>query len=116
MSQLLPHERPRRRMESVTPRGLDVTCCFRLNQREILAVDKRQDLSSKPAAIGVEIGTQDHTATGTTQHTRAHTHNTIKKEAARTHINGETQHVAPKMNGIGDASRASRHRGRRALS
>ena len=50
MNKVLRHERPRRRMESVTPRGLDVTCYFRLDQREILAVDQRQDLSSKPAA------------------------------------------------------------------
>ena len=50
MNQLLRHERPHRRMESVTPRRLDVTCYFWLDQREILAVDRRQDLSSKPAA------------------------------------------------------------------
>ena len=47
---LLRHERPRWRMESVTPRGLDVNCHFRLDKRDNLAVDKRQDLSSKPAA------------------------------------------------------------------
>ena len=54
MNQLLPYERPRGRMESVTLRGLDVTCHFRLDQRENLAVDQRQDLSSKPAARGIE--------------------------------------------------------------
>ena len=32
MNQLLPHERPRGRMESVTLRGLDVTCHFRLDK------------------------------------------------------------------------------------
>ena len=33
MNQLLRHEKPHRRMESVTPRGLDVTCHFRLKAR-----------------------------------------------------------------------------------
>ena len=50
MNKVLRQERPRWRVESVTPRRLDVTCHFRLDQRENLAVDKRQDLSSKPAA------------------------------------------------------------------
>ena len=50
MNKLLRHERPHWRMESVTPRRLDVTCFFRLDQRANLAVDRRQDLSSKPAA------------------------------------------------------------------
>ena len=77
MHQLLLHESPRRRMESVTPRGLDVTCFFRL-----LAVGRRQDLSSKRAARGVEIGTHDHTVTATSQHTHKHTQNAMKKEAA----------------------------------
>ena len=54
MKTLLHHERPRRRMESVTPRGLDVTCHSQLDETENLAVDKRRDLSSKPAARGVE--------------------------------------------------------------
>ena len=54
MNQLLPHERPRGRMESVTLRGLDVICHFRLNQRENLAVDQCQEISSKLAARGIE--------------------------------------------------------------
>ena len=54
MNHLFRHERPRRRMESVTPRRLDVICHFRLDQRENLAVDQCQDLMSKPAARGVE--------------------------------------------------------------
>ena len=69
MNKVLRHERPRWRMESVTPRRLDVTCHFRLDQRENLPVDQCHDLSSKPAARGVEIGTHDHTATATSQRT-----------------------------------------------
>ena len=86
MNTLLRHERPHRRMESVTPRGLHVTCHFRRDQRENLAVDQSQNLSSKPAARGVEIGTHDHT----------HTHTEAKRN--RTRINGEKQDVAQKMN------------------
>ena len=94
MNKVLRHERPRRRMESVTPRGLDVTCHFRPDQRENLAVHQRQDLSSKPAARVFEIDTQDHTATATSQRTN----DTMRKEAAHTRIRRETQDVARKMN------------------
>ena len=96
MNKLLRHERPRWRMESVTPRALDLSCYFRLDQRENLPEDQCHDLSSKPAARGVEIGTQDHTATATSQPTR--TYYIMKKEAARTRSYRETQDVVPKLN------------------
>ena len=85
MNQLLPYERPRGRMESVTLRGLDVTCHFRLDQRENLAVDQCHDLSSKPAARGVEIGTHNHTVTATNQNTRTQTHSERNEGRSRPH-------------------------------
>ena len=81
MNKLLRHERPRWRMELVTPRRLDVTCHFRLDQRENLPVDQCQDLSSKPAARGIEtrprgdcnLSTQTHSEHNE-ERNRPHTH------------------------------------------
>ena len=67
MYQLLRNERPRRRMESVTLRGLDVNSHFRLDQRERLPVGQSQNLSSKPAARGVE--TRQHGDCNQSTHT-----------------------------------------------
>ena len=75
MNKVLRQERPRRRMESVTPRRLDVNCHFRLDQRENLAA--KISAQSPPPR---------------------HTQNTRKKEAARTQIYREMQDVARKMN------------------
>ena len=98
MNKLLHHERPRRRMESVTPRGLHVTCHFRLDQRENLTVDQSQEISSKLVARG-EIGTHNHTVTATNQYTRTETHLEHNEErTAHTRIRRETQDVARKMN------------------
>ena len=85
MQKLLRHERPHWRMDSVTLRGLDVTCHFRLDQSQNLPVNQCQDLSSKPAARGIEIGTHNHTVTATNQYTRTQTHSERNEERSRPH-------------------------------
>ena len=69
MYQLLRQERPRGRMESVTLRGLHVTCHFRLDQSQNLPVNQCHDLCSKPAARGVETRQHGHSNQSTHTHT-----------------------------------------------
>ena len=113
MNKVLRQERPRWRVESVTPRRLDVTCHFRLDQRENLAVDKRQDLSSKPAARRIETRPHGDCNLSTKMHTkhdeersRPHTH---QWRDARCRAEDEPI-VTPRKTtwayGVGDASRA----------
>ena len=93
MQKLLLHESPRRRMESVTPRGLDVTCFFRL-EPGCWQTPRSQLKARRPRRRNWNPG--PHGNCNQSTHTR--THNTMKKEAARTRISGETQHVARRMN------------------